>query len=179
MTGSLQDQLLKSGLVTKQQIRDSRKKKSKSFKKGKQTRTEPSLAEAYAQKKNVERKERDKELNRRREEARRRKELKEKLRQLIVPAAKNDPKAEIPRFFEFASKIRKIYVTAQQQKALNSGELGIAYHAGRHYVVESAIITKVKALNKDAVSFFAPDVSEDSDQDEYYAKFEVPDDLQW
>ena len=179
MTGSLQDQLLKSGLVTKQQIRDSRKKKSKSFKKGKQTNKEPSLAEAYAQKKNAERKDRDRELNRRREEARRRKELKEKLRQLILPAAKNDTKADTPRFFEFASKIRKIYVTEAQQKALNKGELGIAYHAGRHYVVEAAIITKVKALNENAVSFFAPDVSDNSDEDEYYAKFEVPDDLQW
>ncbi len=179
MTGSLQDQLLKSGLVTKQQIRDSRKKKSKSFKKGKQTSTEPSLAEAYAKKKNVERKERDRELNRRREEARRRKELKEKLRQLILPASKNDPKAEIARFFEFASKIRKIYVTDKQQKALNDGDLGIAYHAGRHYVVEADVITKIKALNKDAVSFFAPDVTDENDEDEYYAKFEVPDDLQW
>ena len=107
MTGSLQEQLLKAGLVNKQQVNDARKKKSKQFKKGKQ-KNEPSLAKAYADRKQAERKERDQELNRRREEAKRRKELKEQLKKIIVPASKNKKTAEIARFFEFARKIRKI-----------------------------------------------------------------------
>jgi len=178
MTGSLQEQLLKAGLVNKQQVNDARKKKSKQFKKGKQ-KNEPSLAKAYAQRQHAERKERDQELNRRREEAKRRKELKEQLKKIIVPASKNKNNAEIARFFEFARKIRKIYVTEAQQNALNDGRLGIAYHAGRHHLVEAEVIERVKALNPDAVSFFAPDVNEDEDMDEHYAQFEVPDDLTW
>lgn len=179
MTGSLQDQLLKSGLVSEQRVKESRKKKSRQFKKGKQTSKEPSLAEAYAKRRHKDQQEKDRALNQRREEARRKKALKDRLKNIIIPASRNDPKAEVPRHFQFAGKIRKLYVTAAQQTALNDGKLGIAYHAGRHYLVESPVIDKLKSVHADAISFYAPDVTSDEEVDDFYAGFEVPDDLQW
>ncbi len=179
MTGSLQDQLLKSGLVSEQRVKESRKKKSRQFKKGKQTGKEPSLAEAYAKRRHTDQQDKDRALNERREEARRKKALKDRLKNIIVPAAKNDPKADLPRHFEFAGKIRKLYVTASQQTALNEGKLGVAYHAGRHFLVEAPVIDKLRSVHADAISFFAPDVKTDDEVDDFYAGFEVPDDLQW
>ena len=60
--------------------------------------------------------ERDQELNRKREEERRRRERNNQLKQLVMPNARNDAKAELPRHFEHNGKIRKLYVTSAQQE---------------------------------------------------------------
>jgi uncharacterized protein YaiL (DUF2058 family) len=184
MAGSLQDQLLKAGLVSDQQVRDSRRKKHKKRKqasaKGKQTGEDISLAKAYGQRAQTEKAERDRELNLKREEARRRKEIKAQLRQLILPNALNDKAAEIQRHFEFKGKIRKIYLTEDQQKGLNSGRLGIAYFGGRYYLLESERISKVAAVDEAAVALLvSSDSSNDEPIDEHYSQFQVPDDLMW
>ena len=184
MAGSLQDQLLKAGLVGAQQVRDSKRKSHKKRKqagnKGKNAGDNISLAQAYGQRSQQEKSERDRELNRKREEAKRRKEIKTRLRQIIVSNALNDKQAEIARHFEHKGKIRKIYLTTEQQKGLNTGRLGIVYFGGRYFLLDAARVEKVAAVDETAVALSGIAVqSEDGGSDEHYAQFKVPDDLMW
>ena len=181
--GSLQDQLLKAGLVSEQQLKENRSKKRKTRKrnKGKKESSEPSLAAAYAKRAQQEKTERDRELNRRREEARKRKERKAQLRQLIVPNRRNDDAADVPRHFDYLGKIRKLYVTKRQFEDVNTGRLAIVYHAGRFHLLERAHIDKVMAIDPAVVAFDAKASGSADDVAEGYEdeKFQVPDDLIW
>lgn len=179
--GSLQDQLLKSGLVSEQKLKESRSKKRKQRKASKGKGAEPSLAQAYAQRARQEQQERDRELNRRREEARRRRELKARLKQLIVPNALNQTDAPKPRYFDHNGKIRKLYVTPEQLAGVNKGSTGIAYFGGRYYLIPAEALRKVHEIEPSAVGFFAPfteenEAAEDGYEDE---KYQIPDDLTW
>ena len=181
MAGSLRDQLLKAGLVSNQQVRDSKRKSHKKRKQaGNKSGEGISLAQAYGQRSQQEKSERDRELNRQREEAKRRKEVKARLRQIIVGNALNDKTAEIARHFEYKGKIRKIYLTADQQKGLNAGRLGIAYFAGRYYLLDGERIATVGEVDQPSVALFiSAEDSTDENEDQEYAQFKVPDDLMW
>ena len=184
MAGSLRDQLLKAGLVSNQQVRDSKRKNHKKRKqagnKGKQADEGISLAQAYGQRSQQEKSERDRELNRKREEAKRRKEIKARLRQIIVGNSQNDQNADVARHFEHNGKIRKIHLTARQQEGLNAGRLGIVYFAGRYYLLDTQQVEKVAAIDETAVALMvSAGQPEDETVDEHYANFKVPDDLMW
>ena len=59
------------------------------------------------------------------EEARLRREARAKLAELVKDKALNVADADIARHFPYGGKIKRIYVTAEQLKALNAGELGV------------------------------------------------------
>ena len=185
--GSLQEQLLKAGLVSEQKLKETRSGKRKQRKRqraGQPVQDDAAdLAKAYAERAREEQRERDRELNRKREEERRRREINAQLRQLVLPNARNDAKGELPRHFEHAGKIRKLYVTQPQLDALGSGALGIAYLQGRYYLLEAAALQKVRALRAEAVAFDAAEEEGGAgdEADEAYAdpRFQVPDDLIW
>lgn len=184
--GSLQDQLLKAGLVSEQKLKESRSDKRKRRSKARggkpQKPGQDDLAKAYAERARVEQRERDRELNRKREEERQRRERNAQLKQLVMPNSQNDAKAEVQRYFEHKGKIRKIYVTDKQQEDLNAGRLGVAYVRGRYFLVAAEIVERVAAVSRDAVAFFAPWSEGDrGDGDDDYSddKFQVPDDLVW
>ena len=172
--GSLQEQLLKAGLASKQQLKQSKSQKRKQKKQGKSDE-EISLARAYAEKQRLEKQERDRELNRKREEERKRREINQQIGQLVKAHRKNDPKAEISRFFEYGGKIRKIFVNAAQQQALNQSRMGIVQHKGQYHVLELDVLEKIRALKPAAVAFWL-DPNESNPEEE---EFPVPDDLMW
>jgi len=131
---SLRDQLLKSGLVTKDKVKqveaDTRKHAHQAKKNKKLAAAE---AAEQAQKRRlqtleIERKrERDRQLNREREAEKKRREASARARQLMDGQRQNDAKAEI--YYNFLADeriIRYIRVTPQQQKQLAMGRLGIA-----------------------------------------------------
>ena len=72
----------------------------------------------------------------------------------------------------YRERIRKIYVTAEQNQALSSGELGLAYLSGGYHVLDREILEQVRAIAADHVVDFEA-ASEDEED------FPVPDDLQW
>lgn len=180
LMGSLQEQLLKAGLVSEQKAKQLKTKKRKQSRSPKRGESESDLARAYAERARREQAERDRALNAKREEQRRRKAQNAALKQLVVPASRNDPKAELSRFFQHLGKIRKLHVTRAQIESLNSGTLGVVYLQGRYHLVEPEILAKAQAIKPDAVV----DVSgggETEEQVEGYEdeRYQVPDDLVW
>lgn len=134
--GSLQDQLLKAGLVKEKTKKAPKKHKKNTGRKKAAASGEISLEQAFRLRAKEEKEQ--KELSKReklRLEAKRR-EQNEQLQALLSEAALNDKKAENERYFEHAGKIRKLYVTDSQQDGLEKGEIGIVFLKGRYYLVK-------------------------------------------
>ena len=116
---------------------------------------------------------------RRQEEARLRREARAKLEAFLKDRTLNDPEAEIARHFPYGGKIKRIYVNADQLRALNAGELGVAQLNGRYLLVTAADLAEVESIFPAAVALKVdPDAPAGEDP---YAdpKYQVPDDLVW
>lgn len=140
---------------------------------------EMDLAKAYAIRAQKEKDERIAAEAQRQAEAQRRREGKLKLIELLKSASLNDPAAEIARHFEYGGKIRRIYVNAEQLRALNAGELAVAQQGGRYHLVSVQHGCEADALLPGALALLVdPGVPS---ADDVYAdpKYQVPDDLVW
>ena len=137
------------------------------------------LAKAYAIRAQKEKEERVEAERMKQEEARLRREAKAKVDELLKGKSLNDAEADIARHFPYGGKIKRIYVNAEQLKALNAGELGVVQQNGRYLLVTSALMVEAEALFPACVALKVdPDAPADSDP---YAdpQYQVPDDLVW
>ena len=176
MASSLQEQLLKSGLVSEAELNRSKKQQHKTRKRAGGKRR-PCAASAEATRRREEKKGRDKALNEAREKERHEKELRAQVRELIVESSMNQDKADVPYNVVKNGRIRRIYVTAEQRDGLSAGALAITSARGRHHVVPADIGERIHALLPE---YFVYHVSPRSTaEDDEYAQYKVPDDLTW
>ncbi len=142
-------------------------------------RAEIDLAKAYAIRAQKEKDERIEAERLKQEEARLRREARAKLAELLQGKALNDESAEIARHFEYGGKIKRIYVTAEQLKALNAGELGVAQLNGRYLLVAADVLAQAEVVFAPAVALKV-DPEAPAERDPYAdPKYQVPDDLVW
>lgn len=176
MSDSLQDQLRALGLAKKPQERKKSRRTGKPAPK-KQSMTRPvggemSLGQAYALREKEEQKSADTVRRRKQAEDRKRRETNKKIRQIVNDKRLNVDGAEVARNFMYRERIRKIYVTAEQNQALSKGELGLAYLSGGYHLLDRESLEQVRTIAADHVVDF-----EDGSEDE--EEFPVPDDLNW
>lgn len=143
------------------------------------SREDIDLAKAYAIRAQKEKDDRIEAERLKQEEARIRREAKAKLDELLKGKALNDEAADIARHFPYGGKIKRIYVTADQLRQLNAGELGVLQSNGRYLLVTAAVLDEAEAV-------FAPSVALRVDpnapaEDDPYADpaYQIPDDLVW
>ncbi|KRG84474.1 MULTISPECIES: DUF2058 domain-containing protein [Stenotrophomonas] len=137
------------------------------------------LAKAYAIRAQREKDERIEAERQKQEEARLRREAKARLDELIKDKGLNDPAADIARHFPYGGKIKRIYVTADQLKALNAGQLGVLQQNGRYLLVTAELLAEAERIFAPAVALKVdPDAPAEDDP---YADpmYQVPDDLVW
>ncbi|SBV36036.1 conserved hypothetical protein [uncultured Stenotrophomonas sp.] len=137
------------------------------------------LAKAYAIRAQREKDERIEAERQKQEEARLRREARAKLDELLKDKGLNDPAADIARHFPYGGKIKRIYVTAEQLKALNAGQLGVLQQNGRYVLVTAELLAEAEEVFAPAVALKVdPDAPAGEDP---YAdpKYQVPDDLVW
>ncbi len=72
----------------------------------------------------------------------------------------------------FRERIRKVYVTPEQHKALGEGRLGLVYLSGGYHVLDGDHVEAVRKIAADHVVDLGGDEPEDEE-------FPVPDDLVW
>ena len=141
--------------------------------------SEMDLAKAYAIRAQKEKDERIAAEKQRQEEAAKRREGKAKLVELLKTISLNVADADIARHFEYGGKIRRVYVTAEQLRQLNAGELAVVQQGGRYHVVTPSDAREADALLPGALALLA-DPSVPSADDVYAdPKYQVPDDLIW
>lgn len=179
---SLQEQLLKAGLVDKKKVKQVNQDKSKQKKIERRTGVE-SVNEAReaaleAQRKNAER---ARELNAQRDAAATQKAIMAQIVQMVQqnkqPKTKNG-KDDVPYNFTFGSRIERIYVSPQVQEHLVSGRLVIVGINGNFELVPRVIAEKIAERDASLV-VQVKKASQEVDEDDPYAAYKIPDDLMW
>ena len=140
---------------------------------------EMDLAKAYAIRAQREKEERIEAERQKQEAARQRREAKARLAELLKDKALNVADAEIARHFPYGGKIKRIYVTADQLKALNAGELGVVQMDGRYLLVEAAMLAQAEAIFAPAVALKVDPDAPAGDDPYADPQYQVPDDLVW
>jgi uncharacterized protein len=179
MSTSLRDQLLQAGLVSQKQVKDAERQQQRQtqqlpkHKRGTAASQQPAPAPPVQRAKSA----RDQELNRQQQDKARRKSLQAQIKQLIDQ--NRLPQVEGDDFYNFVdgSRIRHIAVDAAVRGGLLRGEIMIARHEGRYYLVPAATAARIRERDDSAVIAHTP--GESSAGDEAYAAFPVPDDLIW
>jgi uncharacterized protein YaiL (DUF2058 family) len=181
MGNSLQDQLLKAGLIDQNRIdqaRKDRQRKNRQQKpKKKAARTEAPQPKPTPQQ--LEKAARDRELEQQRKEVRRQREIAAQVKQLVRQHRhpRSESEDDKPFHFENKGKIKRLYVSAHTHKLIASGRLVIVNDNGVFELVPPPIAEKIRQRNPSLVI----DLPEDKapDEDDPYAQFQVPDDLMW
>ena len=173
MSDSLRDQLLKAGFkpAPKPQPK-ARPHAHRPDARKLQASGEPNLAQAFALRARAERAERETAEREAREKAAARKERKRKLQEVLAGKVLNRADSEQPRNFQFADKIRRVYVTSEQLQQLNAGELGVVMHGGRAVLVARDVALQVRAFAPEVVALLVDPSAAAADDG-------VPDDLMW
>ena len=137
------------------------------------------LAKAYAIRAQREKDERIEAERVKQEEARLRREAKAKLEAFLKDKALNDAEADIARHFPYGGKIKRVYVNAEQLKALNAGELGVVQQNGRYVLVSNAVLAEAEALFPACVALKVDPDAPAADDPYADPQYQVPDDLVW
>ena len=98
----------------------------------------------------------------------------------------NDQKAalakddDVPYNFLHGKKVKRIYVTLAQREQLSAGSLVIVNNDGRYHLVSQSVAEKISARDpKRVIAQQEAKPSESTGDDDYDARFAVPDDLDW
>jgi len=180
MNNPFQEQLLKAGLVTKQQVQKAKKetqKKNKQSHSKKQKVVDDSTLKAQQAAK--EKLKQDQALNKRKEDQARKKAISIEINQLVLNnKIKREEDCDIVYNFEHQNKIQRIYVNAEIKKQIIQGKAGIARSEGRYEIVPRATAEKIRQRNENRIILF--DNEEKSvDENDPYAEHQIPDDLMW
>jgi len=176
---SLQEQLLKAGLVDKKKVKQVNQDKSKQVKTERRTGTqsvdETRLAAQEIQRKNAER---ARELNAQRDAAAAQKAIMAQIVQMVQKNKQSKGNGDIAYNFTFASKIERIHVSGAVREHLVAGRLVIVRLGDTTELVPRVIADKI-AERDPALVVRVNKVSTETDPDDPYAAFQIPDDLMW
>lgn len=181
---SLQDQLLKAGLTTKQKARQANTEKRKTnIQKKSGANVEASLQEQVQQnlaKEKAEKIAKDNELNAQKKLALAEKEKTLRLLQILQHHVITRFEGDIEYNYTFNGKIKKLLVNKTTQKALINGRLAVCGLQEKTYLVTAETAEKIATIDKAVILLRNEKVDDGlSNNDDPYAEFQIPDDLMW
>lgn len=179
---SLQDQLLKAGLVDKKKAQSSKKAKNKQQyqqKKGQQQQTETDKARELAEQARQEQAERSRELNRLQREEAERTAIQAQIRQLIQMNRIDRSRGEVAYQFADGSKIQSIYVTEKLRQQLADGIIAIVRLDKGYELIPRQVIDKITQRDAGCLVVLNDNTNDTTGEDDPYADFQIPDDLMW
>lgn len=186
---SLQEQLLKAGLVDKDKLQKAEKEKQKRRNQSRKTAGKSAAGKvdpkkAAAEKRHAERVARDRALDEKRKQAIDQKAIAAQVKQLIEINKVDRSKGEIPYSFVYRKKIKKLYVGETEKNLLTAGRLAIVTlvinHEGRRFeLVPAEVARKIAERDPEAVIELGETDSESATEDDPYADYKIPDDLTW
>lgn len=180
MRNPLHDQLLKAGLVKKAQVAQAAREQNRQL----HSKKPPALSDEQreAERVRLARVERDRALAAERNAQAQVNEQRAQARQ-IVEAQQVQARGEIEYRFVDGDAIRSVQVDVELRTQLAKGALVIARHRDGYALLPRAAVDKVRA--RDAALIVLDHASGETaaepaaDDDDWYARFKVPDDLTW
>ena len=101
------------------------------------------------------------------------------IRQLIQTNRIKDIEGKIGFNFVDGNKIQRLFVTAELQDQLTRGSLAIVKLKDEYALVPAEVAEKIQLRDAGRVILCNVAESGDSDADDPYAEYKVPDDLMW
>ena len=183
---SLQEQMLKAGLVSKDTAKRAKKTKQKQSKTDRKNKV-PVVDEAKiaAEKERKLQAERDRKLNQQKQREANQKALRAQIKQLIQLNQINRDQSEIAYSFIHDGKVKSIHVTESVRKQLIKGRFAIVMFYQKeqinYEVVPLNVANKIKSRDARFVVQInePPKDVEETDDDDPYADFKIPEDLMW
>lgn len=176
---SLQEQFLKAGLVDKNKVKlvnqDKTKQKKVERRTGTVTVDEARVAAQELQRKNAER---ARELNAQRDAAASQKAIAAQIAQMVKLNRQSKGNGDVAYNFTHGTKIDRIHVSPAVQAHLMAGRLVIVCLGGATELVPRVIADKIAERDPSLV-VRVKKVSNEVDEDDPYAAFQIPDDLMW
>lgn len=182
MAPSLQDQLLKAGLADKssaKQARTAKRKKQKLKNKSKEAVVDE--AALAAQQTAEEKKERDRELNRQRQQELEKRSIAAQVRQLVTVNRQDKGKGDTPLNFTDNNVVKRVYVSASVHRWVVQGRLAVVKLDESYELVPMPVADKIAQREPDTVVYRADVIApaESAEEDDWYADYQIPDDLTW
>lgn len=178
---SLQEQLLKSGLVSAAQAKSVKTDKRKQTQQQRKNKVEVvDEAKELAQKAQAEKIERDRELNQVRQQQEEQKQLAAQIKQIIeLNRLPIDPDGLAYNFTD-NNKVKRLYVSEAMRDQIAEGRLAIVKLGANYEVVGAEAARKIQSRDAAGVIVFneSNKTAEDT-ADDPYAAYQVPDDLIW
>lgn len=175
---TLQEQMLKAGLVTS-------KKVAKVQRTAKKSRVQAREAREAVEENKKAQSERDKQLSDQQKQAALSKEYKAQVKQLIEMNRITISKGDISFNFTDNNVIKKVVVDKITQTQLISGRLAIARlvidnsDVSEYAIIPASVADKIMQRDADSIVLNNALSQEAEDEDDPYADFKVPDDLMW
>lgn len=181
---SLQEQLLKIGLVDKNKANKAKKDKQKQSKVARNTSGKAVGREnSKAQQAQAKRVERDRELNQKKQKQAEQKAVYAQIKQLIELNKLDRGTGDISYSFIYKNKVKKIFVTEVIKQQLGQGNLAIVRLVLKNErlfeIVPAAIAKKIAQRDENSLVQLNEKVDQEKDADDPYADYQIPDDLTW
>lgn len=183
MGKSFQEQLLQLGLVDKKKVSETKKqqhKKKKQKVRGgiKQAGVDENVL--LARQAEEKKKARAKQLNLEREAKLQKRAELARIKQLIEQNRREKDDKGLAYRFNVEGKIQRIFVAGDVADQLSDGRLGIVGFGEHFEVVPRLIVEKIRSINDQIFTALnAKPADKETDPDDPYAGYEVPDDLMW
>lgn len=175
---TLQEQLLKAGLVTS-------KKAAKVQRTAKKSRVQAREAREAVEENKKAQLERDKQLSEQQKQAALAKEYKAQIKQLIEMNRITVSRGDIGFNFTDNNLIKKIEVDKTTQTQLINGRLAIARLSidsngeSEYAIIPASVADKIAQRDASFIVLNSALSQEEQDEDDPYADFKIPDDLMW
>lgn len=169
---TLQEQMLKAGLVNEKKLKKAKKGSKKS-------RVQAREAKAAAEENRLAQQAKDKELNQQMKEKQLSKEIKAQVKQLIAMNKIEQKDGEIKYNFTDGTLVKHLYVEELTQKQLSKGILSIARDGEGYVIIPTSVANKIAMRDEESIVDTQAASEEAIDEDDPYKDFVVPDDLMW
>jgi len=186
MSGSLQDQLLKAGLTDKKSAQKAKKDRHKQVKAKQKNKKAVITDEAKlaAEQARIAKQEKDRKLAEQQKELALQKEIKAQVINLIKVNAQAKNNGDIALNFTHNNVVKRLYVSESTQKDVTQAKLAVvSYQDNEYELVPLPVAEKIQTRMPEAVIYIADTAESNREQaskdDDWYADYDIPDDLVW
>lgn len=180
---SLQEQLMNSGLINKQKVKQAQTEKRRQAKQQKKKKgtTVVSDVQIAIKEKIEQQKQKDLENNQQTQQELAERAAHGKLIQMIAQHCEKDYQGELDYHFTYDNKVKRIAVTPSIQQGLIKGLYAICVLNEAFYLINKEAAQKLRDIDPSVLVALHDQTAavEETQEDDPYAEFAIPDDLMW
>lgn len=181
LMASLQEQLMKSGLIDKQKAKQAQtEKRRKAKQKKKKGVVEVSAIQQEINKQKEIQKQQDLQKNQQMQSELEKRAEHGKLIQMIAQHCEKDYQGELDYHFTYKNKVKRIAINDATQKKLSVGILAICVLNEEFYLINNEAAAKLTEIDDSVLVALHEQVETSGiEEDDPYAEFAIPDDIIW